>query len=466
MDGSRAEFLASLPKHEREVFLLSLTPEQAEDMLWDWHFWARPDQLAPPGEWATWLALAGRGFGKTRLGAEWIREQVCGPTPMARGPCSTGRLAIVGKSVADVRDVMIRGPSGILAVHPPDFRPTYTPSLRMLEWPNGAIALTFSAEEPDQLRGPEQEVAWADEAAKWKYADDTWDMLQFGMRIGEPRQLVTTTPRPIKIIRDLLALVNDPDPQTRTVVTRGSTYANIANLSQKFIKQVIARYEGTRLGRQELGGEVLDDVPGALWTRQMLDRRSSANPKGAQMAPGERVPPLTTVVVGVDPSGSSGEEDDDANAIGILTAAAGEDGQFYVLEDSTCQLGPAGWARTVVRSYEKWQGDRVVGERNFGGAMVEHTIRTAKRNIAYRDVVATRGKVVRAEPIAAMYEQGRIRHLGSFPELEDEMCAMTRGGYQGGGSPNRVDALVWALTDLIFGKNTRGGSTTLSGGHH
>lgn len=453
---SPAAEIADLDGPEREVFLLGLTRQEARALAWDWSFWARPDQLAPSGEWAVWVALAGRGYGKTRMGAEWVRSCVCGRTPLSGG--SAGRVALVAETAADARDVMVQGPSGILATSPPDFRPTYVKSARSLTWPNGAVALTFSASDPEQLRGPEHDLAWSDELAKWRYAQETWDMLQFGLRAGSsPRQLVTTTPRPIRILRDLLA-------REDVVATRGSTYDNADNLAPVFLKTLRDRYEGTRLGRQEIGAEILDDVPGGLWTRRMLDRRTSDLPLAAGMGPADRVPELRRVVVGVDPSGTSGEEDDSANEVGIVVAGLGVDDLIYVLDDCTVSLGPAGWGRQVVRAYETWRADLVVGERNYGGAMVEHTIRTVRRSISYRDVVATRGKVVRAQPIAALYEQGRVRHLGTLAALEDQMCAMATSGYSGRGSPDRLDALVWAITELAFGRDDRGGTVAV-GGH-
>jgi phage terminase large subunit-like protein len=445
MELSPAEQLAALPHREREVFLMQLTREELNAMRWDWKFWARPKQLEPPGTWSTWLAMAGRGFGKTRLGAEWVRSQVCGSTPLGKG--RVGRVALVGTTAADVRDVMVQGPSGILAVSAPDQRPTYLKSQRKLEWPNGAIALTFSAEEPEQLRGPEHDLAWADEAAKWKYPQETWDMLQFGMRIGDnPRQLVTTTPKPIPLVRALL------DREGKgVVVTKGSTYDNAANLAAPFLRQMRERYEGTRLGRQELRAEMLDDVPGALWTRTVLDRRTPSNPLGAGLGFEQALPDLSRVVVGVDPSGSSGE-DDSADSIGIVVAGIGMDGTYYVIEDATCDLGPAGWARRAVDMYHRHKADIIVGERNFGGAMVEYTIRTIDRQVNYKEVTASRGKVLRAEPIAALYDQGRVRHVGALADLEDQMCNMSRSGYIGTGSPDRLDALVWCITELMSGQ--------------
>lgn len=457
-EESRALALAAMPRKEREVFFLGLSPKEAEALRWDWSFWARPAQMEPPGEWSVWLAMAGRGFGKTRLGAEWVRSQVCHPTD-PRLPGLARRVALVAETAADVRDVMVRGVSGILAVHPPEFRPKYIPSLRRLEWPNGAVAYTYSAEEPDQLRGPEHDLAWVDELAKWRHAQETWDMLQFGLRLGDnPRQLVTTTPRPIPIVRELLA----GEKSGETAVTRGSTYDNFGNLAAKFIANVRRKYEGTRLGRQELHAEVLNDVPGALWTRDMFDRRDDSNKKAAGMRWDERLPQMRRIVVGVDPSGSSGEEEDDGDDIGIVVVGLGMDGDGYVLEDATCSLGPSGWAGEVVRMYNKWDADLIVGEKNFGGAMVEHTIRSVSRRVNYKSVSASRGKVIRAEPVAALYEQGSVRHYGSLAALEDQMCSMARSGYVGtaeiGKSPDRLDAAVWALTELMLGENASSGT--------
>lgn len=450
---SEAMKLALLPEAERLEVLSSLTRDEARLLNYDWGFWGRPAQMEPPGSWwTTWLVMAGRGFGKTRLGSEWIRSMVCGKTPLARG--RVGRIALVAETAADGRDVMVQGPSGILAVHPPEFRPRYVKSDRTLYWPNGAIALMFSAEDPEQLRGPEHEAAWCDETAKWRYAQDTWDMLQFGLRIGEqPRQLVTTTPRPIPILRKLLAEEGKPGG---TTVTRGRTFDNSANLAASFVGQMKRRYEGTRLGRQELDAELLEDVQGALWNRSMLERRNPANPKAAGMSIDDagKVPPLRRIAVGVDPSGSSGDEEKESDDIGIVCVGLGDDDVFYVLEDASSPGSPLEWGRAVVGVYKRRDADIIVGEVNYGGAMVEYTIRTIDRRVNYKAVNASRGKIVRAEPVAALYEQGKVRHVGEWPELEDQMCGMTREGYEGRGSPDRVDALVWAITELAFGSKT------------
>jgi phage terminase large subunit-like protein len=369
------------------------------------------------------MILAGRGFGKTRSGTEWVREQV-------KAGC--GRIAILAETAADARDVIVEGQSGILAVCPKDERPLYEPSKRRLTFPNGAVATLYNGTEPDQLRGPEHDAALVDELAKYQYAQDTWDNLQFGLRLSEnPRSMVTTTPRPIPIIR---SIVQD----SGTVITRGSTFDNSDNLPKRFIDVIRKRYEGTRIGRQELFAEILDDIPGALWTAAMIRQVKDHED-------------LVRVVVGVDPSGASGDPEKSNNAIGIVAVAKTVSGRFVVLEDATCSLGPTGWGRRVDETSSKYDADKVVAEGNFGGAMVESVLRTVNPSLPVKMVSASRGKVVRAEPIAALYEQGRVDHMPRLELLEDQMTHMTLDGYLGDGSPDRVDALVWALTELAFG---------------
>jgi len=415
--GSLAESIALLPGSERQKILSDISDDELPKLEYDWKFWARPNQLAPKGDWQYWLLLAGRGYGKTKTGAEWIRERV--ESTNAR------RIALVAPTAADARDTMVEGESGILSVCPPWNRPVYEPSKRRLTWPNGAIALLFSAEEPDRLRGPQHDTAWCDEIAAWKYPDRTWDMLQFGLRLGDdPRAAITTTPRPIPLVK---ALLNDPN----THVTRGSTYENLSNLAPAFIEVIISRYEGTRLGRQELNAEILDDNPDALWTRQMIeDARVS------------KVPNLLRIVVGVDPAVTSNEASADT---GIVVAAVDEHGEYYVLGDYTIHATPKKWAQEIIAAYYKHSADRVIGEVNNGGELVEYTLRTIDPNVSYRSVRASRGKQTRAEPISALYEQGKVHHVGSFPALEDQMCDWVPGE---GSSPDRVDALVWALSEL------------------
>lgn len=391
----------------------------------DWHTIARPEQLPPRGDWTTWLILAGRGFGKTRTGAEWVRS-------IAESG-KVGRIALVGPTAADTRDTMVEGESGLLAIAPNSNRPLYEPSKRRLTWTTGVQATLFSSEEPERLRGPQHGAAWCDELCAWRNMKDTWSNLQFGLRLGKkPRQLVTTTPKPNKLLKELIA-------SRDTVVTRGSTYDNRDNLAPSFFSQIVKRFEGSRIGRQELNAELLEDVQGALWTREMIDRARTE----------VRLPPMQRIVVAVDPSGARSSEDDGADMIGIIVSSRGTDGRGYVLADRSCKLSPAGWGRVAVDAYREFAADRIVAERNFGGAMVEHVIRTVDGSAAYKEVVASRGKVQRAEPIAALYEQGRISHVCDSPELDDQLCAMTGNGFLGGGSPDRVDALVWALTELF-----------------
>jgi phage terminase large subunit-like protein len=408
---------------------LSSLAGKLADALQDggWRAKARPSQLPPAGDWDGWLILAGRGFGKTRTGAEWIKELA--------ETATASRIALVGPTAYLARTVMVEGESGILSVSSPWCRPIYESSKRQLTWPNGVMASISSAEEPDQLRGPQYSHAWGDEVAAWPNAQEAWDQLQFCLRLGpHPRWLATTTPRPIKLIKDLLARAQG----SGVVVTRGSTLENEANLPAAALASLRARYENTRIGRQELNAELLLDVAGALWTRDMLERANGA----------WKLPDMRRVVVAVDPSGTRGAEDG-GDAVGIVVAGLGSDGLGYVLADRTCKLSPDGWGRAAVNAFREFKADRIVAERNFGGAMVEHVIRTVDPNVSYREVTASRGKIARAEPCAALYEQNKIRHVDAFAELEDQMACMTSDGFTGDGSPDRCDALVWALSELM-----------------
>ncbi len=430
-DACAINSLPSLPtkKRQRVAKKLKDLDDQASVLLdYRWAVWGRPTQLPPPGDWRYWLILAGRGFGKTRAGAEWVRAQVT---------AGRRRIALVGPTAADVRDVMIEGQSGLMNICPPWERPSFQPSKRRLVWPNGAAAYCYSAEEPERLRGPQHDAAWADELAAWSRPQAVWDQLQLGLRLGEdPRAAITTTPKPLALIQ---ALVGDPD----CVVTRGSTYDNRANLAPAFVTRIIQRYEGTRLGRQELHAELLTDVPGALWSFDTL--------LACRM---DRAPDLQRVVVAVDPSGSSGADEGDAQ--GIVVAGLGVDGRGYVLADRTCRLSPEGWGRRAVEAFDEFGADRIVAEKNFGGDMVRFTLQAVRPAVPVSLVTASRGKVVRAEPVSALYEQARVSHVapagpdGPLAELEDEMRQATASGYLGPGSPNRLDALVWALTELML----------------
>lgn len=417
-----AGWLASLPEALRSDLIWSLSREQANSILYDWRFWARPSQVAPPGDWRVWLLLAGRGFGKTRTGAEMVRARVL--TGAAR------RIALVAPTAADARDVMVEGESGLLAIAPPWDRPLYEPSKRRLTWPNGAIATTFSADEPERLRGPQHDFAWCDELAAWRHPE-AWDMLMFGLRLGaDPRAMVTTTPRPTKLIRGLLA-------DAKIVVTRGKTAENSANLAPAFLEQIVKRYQGTRLGRQELDAELLEDMPGALWQRGIIEAaRQAARPE------------LARVVVAIDPAAGSGDQSDET---GIIVAGRDAGGHGYVLADGSGRYAPAEWARTAIAAYRAQAADRIVAEVNNGGEMVEATLRMIDPSVPFSAVRAARGKVARAEPVAALYEQGRVHHIGAFPQLEDQMCSFSSNfdRHAAGYSPDRVDALVWALTELL-----------------
>jgi phage terminase large subunit-like protein len=424
-----AAWLASLPEALRHELVAALTGAQAAALLHDWHFWARPNQLPPGGDWRVWLLLAGRGFGKTRTGAELVRARVAAGT--AR------RVALVGATAADIRDVMVEGESGLLAIAPPWDRPRYEPSKRRLSWANGAVATTFSADEPDRLRGPQHDFAWCDELAAWRYPE-AWDMLMFGLRLGaDPRVVVTTTPRPVPLIRSLVA-------DRGTVVTRGTTAENRANLAPAFLSQIVRKYEGTRLGRQELDAEILEDVPGALWRRGLIE---SGRVREA--------PPLVRIVVAIDPAASSGAEADETGIIvagrTAASASGNEPAQGYVIDDRSGRLAPIDWAREAVAAYRRHKADRIVAEINNGGEMVEATLRMIDPTVAFAAVHASRGKAVRAEPVAALYEQGRMHHVGCFPALEDQMCGFTADldRAAAGHSPDRVDALVWACSALL-----------------
>ncbi len=389
----------------------------------NWGVIGHPYQHPPGGDWTVWLLLGGRGAGKTRAGAEWVRGLA------ASG--GAGRIALVGETMADVREVMIEGPSGILAVHARGGRPAWIPSRRRLEWPNGAVALAFSAEDPESLRGPQFDAAWADELGKWRHADAAWDQLQFGLRLGQkPRELVTTTPRAIPLIKRLLA-----DPAA--AVTRARTADNAYNLAPAFIGAVVGRYAGTRLGRQELDGEMVEERADALWTRAVIEA-------GRTDASG----PLARIVVAVDPPASSGRR---ADACGIVAAGIDGDGHVHVLADATVSgLRPAGWAQAAIALYRRLEADALVVEVNQGGEMATTILSETDPAVPVCPVRATRGKYLRAEPVAALYEQGRVSHRGAFPALEDEMCDFGPGGLSSGRSPDRLDALVWAVAHLAL----------------
>lgn len=391
-------------------------------------------QLPPEGDWRTWVIMGGRGAGKTRAGAEWVRAQVEGARPLDEG--RSRRVALVGETIEQVREVMVFGDSGILVCSPPDRRPVWEAGRKRLVWPNGAIATIHSAFDPEGLRGPQFDAAWVDELAKWKKAQDTWDMLQFALRLGDkPQVCVTTTPRNVGVLKTLMK-------SPSTVSSHAPTEANAANLARSFLEEVRARYAGTRLGRQELDGVLLEDAEGALWT--------TAGIEGIRC---EKAPELDRIVVAVDPSTTSGANSDECGIIvaGVKMAGAPQDWRAYVLTDCTVQgASPAGWAQAAIAAMERFGADRLVAEVNQGGQMVAEVLRQVDPLVPYKGVHASRGKVARAEPVAALYEQGRVRHLRDLGALEDQMCRMTVQGYEGQGSPDRVDALVWALHELMI----------------
>ena len=424
--------LLALSHAERQCELLKFTAEERSEIRFYWKLWARESQIPPPGDWQTWLLCAGRGFGKTRAGAEWVRRYA--------QHNYDARIALVGANLAEARAVMVEGESGILAVCPPDNIPVYEPSLRRLSWANGAQAFLYSAAEPESLRGPQHHIAWCDELAKWENASErasrSWDNLLLSLRLSErPRTLVTTTPRAVPLLKRLLA----EEACGTASVTHGTTGDNAAHLPERYLGAMRAQYGDTALGRQELGGVLLEDIEGALWTRSMLEH-CRAGSSGA---------PATRVVIGVDPPAST-----QGDACGIVVCALDTDGRGRVLADcSVAKARPERWARAVADAAHGWNADRVIAEANQGGAMVRSVLLAAELSLPVRLVHASRGKTARAEPVAALYEAGRVFHAGLFPELEDQLCGlMTGGAYEGPGrSPDRADALVWALSELMLG---------------
>lgn len=423
--ASVAERFAALGARLRS----QITREELAYLEHCWRFWARPEQIAPAWSWFVWLVLAGRGFGKTRAGSEWVREQV---------DAGVQRIALVGTSAAAVRDVIVEGESGVLAVFPPHQRPRYEPSKRRVTFHTGATATLFSAEEPDQLRGPQHERALCDEFASWRYIDDTWSNLQMGLRLGpNPQAMLTTTPRPLAILRELLAsslhVDADGNPQTPTVaVTRGSTFANRANLPKQFLDQVAKQYGGTRLGKQELDGEILDDVD-ALFQASWLQHVDEG-----------QLPGMRRVVIAIDPAISTHRKSDET---GIMVIGLGDDKRGYVLADLSGKLSPNEWAGRVIRAMDDYGAREVIAEINRGGDMVEDTLKTRAPHIRFKAVRALKGKGTRAEPVAALYEQGRVSHVPGLRKLEDQMVSWDP--IETPDSPDRLDALVHGLTELM-----------------
>jgi phage terminase large subunit-like protein len=414
-------------------FLTSLSQNAFLSLPWLFEFWALPHQLPPRGAWKTWVIMGGRGAGKTRAGAEWVRAQVEGPGP--GDPGSAKRVALVGETVDQVRDVMVLGDSGIIACSPPDRKPEWQASKHQLVWPNGAVAQVFSAHEPEAMRGPQFDAAWADELGKWKKGGEAWDQLQFALRLGKnPRCVVTTTPRAVEVLK---AILKNPS----TVITHAPTEANRAYLAESFLAEVQTRYGGTRFGRQELEGVLVEDEEGALWTTEMLERARIGT-----------VPEFSRIVVAVDPPVTATKQSDECGivVVGADTRGDPKDWRAVVLEDASVKgASPEGWARAALAAMERHGADRLVAEVNQGGDLVEQVVRTIDPQVPFRAVHATRSKMLRAEPVAALYEQGRVSHVRGLGALEDQMCKMTAMGWKGSGSPDRLDALVWALTELI-----------------
>jgi len=409
-----------LPERKRERVLekiKNLNNDKKLNFLYDWRIRARPKQLPPKGNWLTWLIRTGRGWGKTRAGAEYVIDQA------KKG---AEHIALIGETKADARDIMVElGPASILKISRPDFMPKYEPSKRRVTWPNGCVGTIYSGDEPDQVRGPSHDIAWIDELAKFKYPQQVWDNLMFGLRNREDlRILVTTTPRPIPIIKEL-----KDDPNTKDIT--GSTYENRDNLPQKYFDYVIRKYEGTRLGRQEIYGQILEDNPNALWTRKIIEnnRRNKA-------------PKLIRVAIAIDPQATDNIM---SSETGIIGGGLSEDRHVWILEDATVKGSPDKWGNAAVTVYHKLEAGRIIGEVNNGGDMVEYVIRSIESNLPYMGVRASRGKYIRAEPVSALYEQGKIHHVGSFPDLEDQLCEWVPGDK----SPDRLDALVWLVTFLM-----------------
>ena len=430
---SGAAWLACAAQEEVDAFLAGLGENALASLPWLFEFWALPHQLPPEGDWKSWVIMGGRGAGKTRAGAEWVRAQVEGATPEAPGRAR--RVALVSETLDQARDVMVFGESGILASSPPDRRPVWEAGRRRLVWPNGAVAQLYSAHEPEALRGPQFDAAWVDELAKWKKAEETWDMLQFALRLGpHPQQVVTTTPRNVAVLKRLLR-------QSSTVTTHAPTDANRAYLAESFLAEVQARYGGTRLGRQELEGLLLEDVEGALWSAALLERCRV-----------EACPALSRIVVAVDPAVTGGAASDECGIVvaGVVAEGPATEWRAYVLEDASVRGGPLDWARAAIAAMQRHGAERLVAEVNQGGDLVESVIRQVDPLVPFRALRAGRGKGLRAEPVAALYEQGRVSHLRGLGQLEEQMCRMTVAGYDGRGSPDRLDALVWAIHELVI----------------
>ena len=426
---SPASFLASQSETDRLKALQKLSSDQLETLRWDWRFWARPGQLMPgtPGamsqrrDWVHWIPLAGRGWGKTRVGAESVKKWAENPEE---------KIHLIGPTSSSVRSVMIEGKSGLLSCYPPYRRPDYEPTRHRILFPSGAIGETFSADEPERLRGPFCSKYWADEPCAWRFLDEAWDNHMFGFRLGDDtRGICTTTPKPLKWLKTLIA---DPG----TVTTRHASHENRDNLAPAFFDSIVSKYEGTRIGRQELLAELLEDVPGALWTRKVIDDyRGNASDV--------RSDGIVRIVVAIDPAVTHNPDSDET---GIIVAALTRGWHVLILDDLSCRVDARQWGDIAVQAYRSRRADLIVAEVNNGGDLVAGNIRAIDPNVNVRSVRASRGKYIRAEPVANLYQQGRVHHIGTFPELEDQMCGYVPRGVRK--SPDRMDALVWAITEL------------------
>ncbi|MGE0053138.1 MAG: DNA-packaging protein [Hyphomicrobium sp.] len=435
----RTALSASIASGQLQSDLAELSARELQFLRYDWQLWARDDQLEPLNElraegqaqdasplWRVWMLLGGRGSGKTRAGAEWVRAKACDPESGHEA-----RIALVGKTIGDVRSVMIEGVSGLLAIHPAHERPALEISKKQLTWPSGAIAQMFAADEAEGLRGPQFTHAWCDELAKWHRGERAWDMLQFALRLGQaPQAVVTTTPKPLRFLKKIME-------DTATVTVRLATTDNASNLAPAFLAEMNRRYAGSALGRQELQGEIVEDAEYALWRRHWIEETRITH-----------APELVRVVVALDPPVTSTRASD---ACGIVVAGLGEDKRAYVLADRSLQgREPNVWAKAAIAAYDEFGADALIAEVNQGGDLVAGVLQQFRAGVPVRKVYATRGKYLRAEPVAALYAEGRVVHIGRLERLEDQMCAFGPDGKVDGRSPDRVDALVWALTELML----------------
>lgn len=429
-----------------DILAANLTPEEWDRLVtYHWAVHARDDQFAPVlakggGRWHTWLVLGGRGSGKTRTGAEWVRAQVIGEPPLADR--RSHRIALVGDTIAQVRSVMIEGVSGLLSVYPLDDRPKLEVSKNQLVWPNGTVAQMFAADDPDSLRGPQFDAAWCDELCKWRRPDYAWDTLQFALRLGRwPQCVVTTTPRAIPLLKKML-------DDHATATTRSRTADNASFLSPSFLAEMMRRYGETLIGRQELEGEIVEERLTGLWKRSILDQgRLAARPE------------LTRIVVAVDPPVTSTAGSD---SCGIIVAGLGVDKRAYVIGDRTVQgREPTVWAKAAVATYHDYEADTIVVETNQGGDLLVQMFKSIDARVPVKKVYASRGKFMRAEPVSALYGEGRVAHVGEYPELERQMCDFAADGLSSGKSPDRLDALVWAITELMLVSHSKPGVRSL-----